>query len=68
LRWSRTTPLLYVIVFRPLRDALPLARAVASLGVLVVVPELMACSGSETYGGMALAVTARNGPRSTTSR
>ena len=28
--------LLYVLVFRPLRDAPPLARAVASLGVLVV--------------------------------
>lgn len=34
--------LLYVAVFRPLRNAPPLARAVASLGVLVVIQELMA--------------------------
>src|SRR5687767_3203023 len=34
--------LLYLIVFRPLREAPPLARAVASLGVLVVVQEMMA--------------------------
>ena len=34
--------ILYLIVFRPLRDAPPLARAVASLGVLVVIQELMA--------------------------
>lgn len=33
---------LYVAVFRPLRAAPPLARAVASLAVLVVVQELMA--------------------------
>ncbi len=31
--------LLYVVVFRPLRDAPPLARAVASLAVLVVLQE-----------------------------
>jgi ABC-type branched-subunit amino acid transport system ATPase component/ABC-type branched-subunit amino acid transport system permease subunit len=34
--------LLYLVVFRPLRDAPQLARAVASLGVLVVIQELMA--------------------------
>ena len=34
--------LLYLVVFRPLREAPPLARAVASLGVLVVVQEMMA--------------------------
>jgi sulfate-transporting ATPase len=34
--------LLYLLVFRPLRDAPPLARAVASLGVLIVMQELMA--------------------------
>jgi ABC-type branched-subunit amino acid transport system ATPase component/branched-subunit amino acid ABC-type transport system permease component len=34
--------LLYLAVFRPLRDAPPLARAVASRGVLVVLQELMA--------------------------
>ncbi|MCU1485571.1 MAG: inner-rane translocator [Actinomycetia bacterium] len=34
--------LLHLAVFRPLRDAPPLARAVASLGVLVVLQELMA--------------------------
>jgi ABC-type branched-subunit amino acid transport system ATPase component/branched-subunit amino acid ABC-type transport system permease component len=34
--------LLYAIVFRPLREAPALARAVASLGVLVVLQELMA--------------------------
>jgi ABC-type branched-subunit amino acid transport system ATPase component/ABC-type branched-subunit amino acid transport system permease subunit len=34
--------LLYLVVFRPLRDAPPLARAVASLGVLVVIQEMMA--------------------------
>src|ERR1700720_4316003 len=33
--------LLYLIVFRPLRNAPPLARAVASLGVLVVLQTLM---------------------------
>ena len=33
--------LLYVVVFRPLREAPPLARAVASLGVLVVVEGLI---------------------------
>jgi branched-subunit amino acid ABC-type transport system permease component len=34
--------LLYVLVFRPLRDAPPLARAVASLGVLVVIQGVLA--------------------------
>ena len=34
--------LLYLVVFRPLRNAPPLARAVASLGVLVIIQELMA--------------------------
>ena len=34
--------LLYAVVFRPLRHAPPLARAVASLGVLVVIQEMMA--------------------------
>jgi ABC-type branched-subunit amino acid transport system ATPase component/branched-subunit amino acid ABC-type transport system permease component len=34
--------LLYAAAFRPLRDAPPLAKAVASLGVLVVLQELMA--------------------------
>jgi len=34
--------LLYIIVFRPLRTAPPLARAVASLGVLVIIQEMMA--------------------------
>jgi ABC-type branched-subunit amino acid transport system ATPase component/ABC-type branched-subunit amino acid transport system permease subunit len=34
--------LLYLLVFRPLRDAPPLARAVASLGVLVVLQGVMA--------------------------
>ncbi|HET6954592.1 MAG TPA: branched-chain amino acid ABC transporter permease/ATP-binding protein [Acidimicrobiales bacterium] len=34
--------LLYAVVFRPLREAPPLARAVASLGVLVVIQSLMA--------------------------
>ncbi|MGF7239371.1 MAG: ABC transporter permease subunit [Frankia sp.] len=34
--------LLYLAVFRPLREAPPLARAVASLGVLVVIQSLMA--------------------------
>ena len=34
--------LLYVLVFRPLRDAPQLARAVASLGVLVVLQGVMA--------------------------
>jgi ABC-type branched-subunit amino acid transport system ATPase component/branched-subunit amino acid ABC-type transport system permease component len=34
--------LLYVLVFRPLRDAPPLAKAVASLGVLVVLQGLLA--------------------------
>ena len=34
--------LLYVVVFRPLRTAPPLARAVASLGVLVIIQEMMA--------------------------
>lgn len=33
--------LLYLLVFRPLRDAPPLARAVASIGVLVVIQGLM---------------------------
>jgi sulfate-transporting ATPase len=33
--------LLYLVVFRPMRDAPPLARAVASLGVLVVIQELV---------------------------
>ncbi len=33
--------LLYVVVFRPLRNAPPLARAVASLGVLVVLQTMM---------------------------
>src|SRR5262245_37644453 len=33
--------LLYAVVFRPLRQAPPLARAVASLGVLVVVQGLI---------------------------
>ncbi len=33
--------LLYLVVFRPLRNAPPLARAVASLGVLVVMQSLM---------------------------
>jgi sulfate-transporting ATPase len=33
---------LYLLVFRPLRDAPPLARAVASLGILVVLQEVMA--------------------------
>ncbi|HET8618691.1 MAG TPA: branched-chain amino acid ABC transporter permease/ATP-binding protein [Acidimicrobiales bacterium] len=34
--------LLYVLVFRPLRDAPPLAKAVASLGVLVVIQGVLA--------------------------
>jgi sulfate-transporting ATPase len=34
--------LLYVLVFRPLRDAPPLAKAVASLGVLVVLQGVLA--------------------------
>ena len=34
--------LLYLSVFRPLREAPPLARAVASLGVMVVIQEMMA--------------------------
>ncbi|ADP82140.1 branched-chain amino acid ABC transporter permease/ATP-binding protein [Pseudofrankia inefficax] len=34
--------LLYLLVFRPLREAPPLARAVASLGVLVVIQSAMA--------------------------
>jgi sulfate-transporting ATPase len=34
--------LLYVAVFRPLRDAPPLAKAVASLGVLVVIQGMLA--------------------------
>lgn len=34
--------LLYLVVFRPLRDAPPLARAVASLGVLVVLQGVLA--------------------------
>src|SRR6478752_6306326 len=34
--------LLYLVVFRPLRDAPPLARAVASLGVMVVIQSVMA--------------------------
>ncbi len=34
--------LLYLVVFRPLRNAPPLARAVASLGVLIVIQGLMA--------------------------
>ncbi len=34
--------LLYLVVFRPLRDAPPLARAVASLGVMVVIQSIMA--------------------------
>jgi ABC-type branched-subunit amino acid transport system ATPase component/ABC-type branched-subunit amino acid transport system permease subunit len=34
--------LLYVVVFRPLRDAPPLAKAVASLGVLVVIQGVLA--------------------------
>lgn len=34
--------LLHVAVFRPLRDAPPLAKAVASLAVLVIIQELMA--------------------------
>jgi ABC-type branched-subunit amino acid transport system ATPase component/ABC-type branched-subunit amino acid transport system permease subunit len=34
--------LLYLLVFRPLRDAPPLARAVASLGVLVVIQGVLA--------------------------
>jgi ABC-type branched-subunit amino acid transport system ATPase component/branched-subunit amino acid ABC-type transport system permease component len=33
---------LYLLVFRPLRDAPPLARAVASLGVMVVIQSLVA--------------------------
>jgi ABC-type branched-subunit amino acid transport system ATPase component/branched-subunit amino acid ABC-type transport system permease component len=34
--------LLHLLVFRPLRDAPPLARAVASLGVMVVIQEMTA--------------------------
>jgi sulfate-transporting ATPase len=34
--------LLYLAVFRPLRNAPPLARAIASLGVLVVIQEVLA--------------------------
>ncbi len=34
--------LLYLVVFRPLREAPPLARAVASLGVMAVLQEIMA--------------------------
>jgi sulfate-transporting ATPase len=34
--------LIYLLVFRPLRAAPPLAQAVASLGVLIVIQELMA--------------------------
>jgi ABC-type branched-subunit amino acid transport system ATPase component/branched-subunit amino acid ABC-type transport system permease component len=33
---------LYLVVFRPLRAAPPLARAIASLGVLVIIQELIA--------------------------
>ena len=34
--------LLYLVVFRPLRDSPPLARAVASLGVMIVIQGVMA--------------------------
>ena len=34
--------ILYLLVFRPLRDAPPLARAVASLGVMIVIQEMTA--------------------------
>jgi len=46
--------LLYVVVFRPLRNAPPLARAVASLGVLVVLQSLM----SNRLGTTPVSVTA----------
>ncbi len=36
--------LLYAVVFRPLRNAPPLARAVASLGVMIVIQSLVAIS------------------------
>jgi ABC-type branched-subunit amino acid transport system ATPase component/branched-subunit amino acid ABC-type transport system permease component len=36
--------LLYLVVFRPLRDAPPLARAVASLGVMIVIQSVVAIS------------------------
>ncbi|HET6662717.1 MAG TPA: hypothetical protein VFG94_00595, partial [Acidimicrobiales bacterium] len=39
---ARLGALLYVLVFRPLRDAPPLAKAVASLGVLVVIQGVLA--------------------------
>ncbi len=39
--------LLYLVVFRPLRDAPPLARAVASLGVMIVIQSVVAiCVGT----------------------
>ena len=37
----RSVTVLYVLVFRPLRNAPPLARAVASLGVLIVMQTMM---------------------------
>ncbi|HET7719571.1 MAG TPA: hypothetical protein VFK43_06350, partial [Acidimicrobiales bacterium] len=46
--------ILYVVVFRPLRTAPPLARAVASLGVLLLIQELMAIR----HGSAAVAVPA----------
>ena len=46
--------LLYVLVFRPLRYAPPLAKAVASLGVLVVLQGLM----SERMGTLPVTVEA----------
>ncbi len=46
--------LLYVLVFRPLRYAPPLAKAVASLGVLVVLQGLM----SERMGTTPVSVAA----------
>jgi sulfate-transporting ATPase len=39
---------LYLVVFRPMRDAPPLAKAVASLGVLVVIQELVVIRYSTT--------------------
>jgi ABC-type branched-subunit amino acid transport system ATPase component/branched-subunit amino acid ABC-type transport system permease component len=45
--------LLYLVVFRPLREAPPLARAVASLGVLIVIQEMMALRKGTSPVGVA---------------
>jgi ABC-type branched-subunit amino acid transport system ATPase component/branched-subunit amino acid ABC-type transport system permease component len=46
--------LLYAVIFRPLRTAPPVARAVASIGVLIVITELIA----KRLGTAAVTVTA----------